>query len=609
MFINTTKRIDAILFDMGGTLRRTLQKKDEKRRLQGVEQIMQLLGTVSRPVDRSLAEFSSLLSIRSKAYKQWAEQTLHELSEVEIWTRWMLPDWPYEIITALTPQLSQLWHLAIGTRTILPETKPVVLELFRRGYRLGLISNTTSQSNALQLLQNTGLFDYFDTVLLSTKFGWRKPHPSIFIAASAAMMVPPERCAYVGDRPDRDVAGCRQAGFTKAIILQDPSKIASPVEEGSSKQELETPGDPLLKPDHMIDSLIELLDIFPPRYRPPLPDMMDHPIHKPPERAQLLATPPEPAQVWDASLSSMWGLSSKDHPGWSEYLPDFFEQARRLGFTRFELNHQVDSDMLAGLELGLYQFNSLHEPCPADVPMPVLKEHDWLISSLDEENRRQGVRMIKRTINLACDIGVKVVVVHSGTVNIDTTLENQLRRLFEQEQSGSPEYLDLKEKLVQARAQQSAACLEAAQKSLRELIDYAGQYHIRLGLENRYHYLDIPLLDEMQALLDLADSEALGFWYDVGHAQNLDRLGFFPHEEWLKRYATRIIGVHLHDARGITDHLAPGLGEVDFAWLASYLPPQALRTCEFKPCNTPEQIQAGMQVLLQTGCIKALPAN
>ncbi len=102
----------------------------------------------------------------------------------------------------------------------------------------------------------------------------------------------------------------------------------------------------------------------------------------------------------------------------------------------------------------------------------------------------------------------------------------------------------------------------------------------------------------------LAGPDRLGFLYDVGHAQTLDRLGFSPHEEWLKRYASRIIGVHLHDVTGVDDHRAPGLGEVDFRMVASYLPKEAYRALEVQSFNTPEQIKAGMQILVDTGCVR-----
>jgi sugar phosphate isomerase/epimerase len=143
--------------------------------------------------------------------------------------------------------------------------------------------------------------------------------------------------------------------------------------------------------------------------------------------------------------------------------------------------------------------------------------------------------------------------------------------------------------------------LEAAFSSLLELAEYAKPYSVQIGIENRYHYFDIPGIDEMQTLLSAAGSDQIGFVFDVGHATALDHLGYFRFEDWLKRYSSRIIGVHIHDVNGIEDHLAPGLGKVDFKNLAKYLPPEAFRTLEVKVSNTPEQITAGMKVLQESG--------
>ncbi len=122
-------------------------------------------------------------------------------------------------------------------------------------------------------------------------------------------------------------------------------------------------------------------------------------------------------------------------------------------------------------------------------------------------------------------------------------------------------------------------------------MDYASRKGIRLGLENRYHYFDIPTQEEMSALLALAEPDQIGFIYDVGHAMVMDRLGFFPHEVWLKRFSRRIFGSHLHDVVGLSDHRAPGLGEVDFRMVAGYLPKDSFRTVEVLGSNSPEQIK------------------
>jgi sugar phosphate isomerase/epimerase len=118
--------------------------------------------------------------------------------------------------------------------------------------------------------------------------------------------------------------------------------------------------------------------------------------------------------------------------------------------------------------------------------------------------------------------------------------------------------------------------------------------------------MEYPSSDELGTLLELASPEQLGFIFDVGHAQHLSRLGFYPHDEWLKRFAPRIIGTHLHDIIGLQDHFAPGLGNVNYNNVASYLPENSFRTCECLEFNTPEQVTSGLKYLYEHGCIKSI---
>lgn len=300
----------------------------------------------------------------------------------------------------------------------------------------------------------------------------------------------------------------------------------------------------------------------------------------------------------DVSISSMWAIGNFAR------LEDFFKVSARLGFAKIEMNYQVNSSMLAGIELKDYQFSSIHDPCPAELSPEELKGRDWLISAVKDDCRQEGVAMVKRSIDLAHELGAPVVVIHAGNVGASFALERELQDLYEAGRTQSQEYVDIKNRLVELRVSLAEPRLAAVKKSLRDLVDYAGRYEIRLGLENRYHYLDIPSLEEMGSLLRLADADHLGFVYDAGHAHTLDQLGFTPHKEWFTRYASRIVGAHLHDAIGIEDHAAPGLGEIDFGMAAAYLPDGAFRTCELRRSNTLEQVKAGIQYLVEKGCVK-----
>ncbi|HLO14479.1 MAG TPA: HAD-IA family hydrolase [Anaerolineales bacterium] len=554
-----TNEIEAILFDMGGTLRRTTRRtRDEKQQV--IRRMMSLTGASG-----SAEAFARRLSKRAKAYKVWAEQTHIELNESDLWTRWMLPDFPPQKIKELAVQLNQLYREAIGRRVVFPESREVVLELFRRGYRLGLVSNTTSSVEVPALLKELKIIGYFETITLSTVVGKRKPSPAMLLNAIQRMGIAPERCAYIGNRIDRDVVTARKANFSKTIILHDPRLTKLDVTDGSN-----------LVPDHKIKNLRELLDIFPHR------------------------SAPEPATVFDASLSTMWGMET------FPTLTDFFEFARRTGFARIELNHKVTSVMLDGIDLSRFRFSSVHEPAPADISADELKKRDWLISSTSEDCRREGVKAIKRSIDLASRLGASAIVVHSGHTSPDMAPEKKLRALIASDQRDSEEYRDIQQQMIWVRAELAEVAFESVKKSILELLTYAEKFGVCLGIENRYHYLEFPNPDELEILLGLADPNRIGFIYDVGHAQALDQMGFYPYEEWLKRFAPRIIGTHLHDVVGTTDHYAPGRGEVDFGMVAAYLPDGTFRTCEFQTFNTPEQVKAGLEFLVERGCIKSL---
>jgi sugar phosphate isomerase/epimerase len=285
-------------------------------------------------------------------------------------------------------------------------------------------------------------------------------------------------------------------------------------------------------------------------------------------------------------------------------LVDFFDAGRKLGFARFELSHAINSAMLEGLSLdGL--ITSVHEPCPADLSVGVLKERNWLVSAPDEENRRQGVAAVRRSIDLAHKLGARVVIVHPGRVDIDTGLESKLMSLYHAGKSDQPEYAQAKERLEAARAAQAKTNMRSVRRSLVELAEYAARMGVRLGLENRYHYQEIPLPNELDDLLSLDLGEAVGYWHDVGHAQVLEHLGFGTHEEWLRRFGGpqgRMIGVHFHDVVGITDHQAAGKGKMDWEMVARYLPADTLRTCEFLSSNSPEEVATGARLLAEKGC-------
>ncbi|MBW1645698.1 MAG: sugar phosphate isomerase/epimerase [Deltaproteobacteria bacterium] len=105
-----------------------------------------------------------------------------------------------------------------------------------------------------------------------------------------------------------------------------------------------------------------------------------------------------------------------------------------------------------------------------------------------------------------------------------------------------------------------AAGLELLQASLRELLPYAADRGIRLGVEYEPGLL-VENCRELLALLAAVDSPWLGANLDLGHSQVL---GEDP-AAVIAALGKRIVHLHLEDIRQRKHyHLIPGTGEMDF---------------------------------------------
>ena len=88
----------------------------------------------------------------------------------------------------------------------------VLLELQRRGYRLGIITDGDPIKQWEKILR-LELDAYFDEVFISDYLGVKKPHPKIFKKALRKMGAKPEEALMVGDRLYSDIYGAKEVGM------------------------------------------------------------------------------------------------------------------------------------------------------------------------------------------------------------------------------------------------------------------------------------------------------------------------------------------------------------------------------------------------------------
>jgi sugar phosphate isomerase/epimerase len=274
------------------------------------------------------------------------------------------------------------------------------------------------------------------------------------------------------------------------------------------------------------------------------------------------------------------------------------EQHRGLGFRRVEAYAHFTHDGLLALaaEAAKHDMHigSLHGPCPTPGPLG-----DWLASTSASE-RSRSVDALRGTIDAAVEVGARAVVVHlgnSGGVSRQNALFDTITRYGRL----SDEHLRLRDTAWQEREAVKGPHLDAALESIRALGQHALGTGVRLGVECRDGYAEIPSLDEFAAVLSACDGLPVGYWHDAGHGAKLDYLGFLQHEEFLRRYGQQIVGMHIHDTRAGRDHLAPGQGSTDFSMLAGYLLPDTIRTLELHRVVTATEISQALDLLEPLG--------
>ncbi len=300
------------------------------------------------------------------------------------------------------------------------------------------------------------------------------------------------------------------------------------------------------------------------------------------------------------ALSSFWARG--------RFRPrEFFQAGIALGFDCFEISGIRDDDFYDEIHPGDFEIVSLHDPAPcsqgaAALGSTGLRRADIVLTSLDEERRREAVSIVARSIDVAADYGAAVVVLHLGLAGISAETAHRIKSLYLGGEIAGAQADKARVVFASERAREHTERMQALGSSLDHLIPVASKRRVRLGLENR-PICEMPNWAEMHEILARYPDETVGYWHDTGHAETPALLGMTPQVEWLDAYRSRLIGLHLHDVIGLESHYAPGTGLVDWSLLAQLVPADTLRVVEIEGSVSPEDLRGGVGHLRSTGWI------
>jgi len=294
------------------------------------------------------------------------------------------------------------------------------------------------------------------------------------------------------------------------------------------------------------------------------------------------------------AFSTCW--NSSRHTDGAEMLREIVN----LGFDRVELGHGIRISLMPGIQKmfdsGKVKFSSLHNFCPLPVEVLHASPDCYQFSSPYGKERERAIKQTLQTIDFAERLGAPFIVMHLGEVAMKSITDSLIKRVRKGEQL-SRKYVREKIRAVEKREAAANECLARVKECLKHVLEYAANKKVKLGIEGRRGYEEIPSERELPALLDELNSPQLGYWHDFGHLQIKENLAFVDHEEWLRQIGPRTIGCHVQDCIWpAQDHQPPFTGDVDLAKLVPLLPKDCAWIWEMSPRKTAEEIRKSVKI-------------
>jgi putative hydrolase of the HAD superfamily len=216
--------IKAIIFDVNGTLIDILTDEGMDEIYRAVSHFLTYQGIRMHRGE-----------VRDQYYRIMDEQTKaagEEHSEFNVAVLWreflernLNPSWrpSPEKMETLPRFLAEMYRgISRHRLQLYPDVKSVLDELKPR-FSLAVVSDGQS-AWALPEMRATGIEGYFDPIVISSDYGFRKPDPRLFQAALDGLGLGPDEALFVGNDMYRDVFGAGRLGIKTVFFASNQGR-------------------------------------------------------------------------------------------------------------------------------------------------------------------------------------------------------------------------------------------------------------------------------------------------------------------------------------------------------------------------------------------------
>ena len=199
-------------------------------------------------VDKEIEDILKEYNLQWKdIFKKWKSyqilNSLGKITEKEIYRDLS------SILRISETDLKKIDMLLLESHILDKETKQTIIDLYNKGYYLGIISNNSTR-NVNYILEREGIKKYFKRIIISEEEKERKPNLKVYIRAFED--IPKEeynKIAFVSDELLEDLMGAKILGISTIWYEQEIDNM------WKQKEEV------LIEPDYRIKSMKELISI------------------------------------------------------------------------------------------------------------------------------------------------------------------------------------------------------------------------------------------------------------------------------------------------------------------------------------------------------------
>jgi sugar phosphate isomerase/epimerase len=297
------------------------------------------------------------------------------------------------------------------------------------------------------------------------------------------------------------------------------------------------------------------------------------------------------------AFSTCWNNSR--HNDGEEMIGEIIE----LGFSNIELSHGMTVVKIPGIRkafaAGMFTCSGVHNFFPSPVEVMIDAPDAYEYTSHRPFDRKRAMEMTLKSLELAAEFKARYLVLHMGSAPMNTAkFTKPLTTLVAAGKQRTPRYIKDKIAFIKKREKLAPLYYHRAIQALEELAPKAEEYGVKLAIESRSRFEDMPNEREMVRLQEhFRDNPWIGYWHDFGHVQLKHNLGLLDHNEWLEKIAPHLIGGHVHDVQWpARDHRTPFTGTLDYETILPFFPKACPLVWELSPTREADEIRASLEI-------------